>query len=118
MYDQIENILMTKSLDLFSSDKKVPTFLTDAGPAAGNEGVAVDDIAVPQLKILQPMSPELMMNIEGAKPGLFINSVTHDVFDSIFLVNLMYEHNYAIFKTRDGGGGKVAQAESRNDALA
>lgn len=104
---------MTKSLNLFSTEKSVPSFLTDAGSAAGNEGVAVDDIAVPILKILQPMSPELQMNIEGAKPGLFINSVTHDVFDSIFLVNLMYEHNYAIFKSRQ----KISQAATRAEAV-
>jgi hypothetical protein len=107
-----------KELNLFAVDKEVPSFLTDVGSHAGNEGVSVDDIAVPQLKILQPMSPELMQNIEGAKAGLFINSVTHDVFDSIFLINLLYEHNYAVFKSREAGGGKVSQADSRNDAQA
>jgi hypothetical protein len=107
-----------KELNLFAVDKEVPSFLTDAGSHAGNEEVSVEDIAVPQLKILQPLSPELMMNIEGAKPGRFINSVTHDVFDSIFLVNLMYEHNFAVFKVRDLGGGKVSHADSRAEAQA
>jgi hypothetical protein len=107
---------MSKELSLFSTDKKVPSFLTDAGNSAGNEAVTLDDIAVPQLKILQPLSPELMMGIPNAKPGLFINSATHDVFETIHVVNMMYEHNYVIFKTRDAGGGKVAQAKTRTEA--
>jgi hypothetical protein len=107
---------MKSELSLFAMDKKVPSFLTDAGNAAGNEAVTLDDIAVPQLKILQPLSPELMMGIPNAKAGLFINSATHDVYETIHIVNLMYEHNFVIFKTRDAGGGKVAQATTRAEA--
>jgi hypothetical protein len=107
---------MKSELSLFAMDKKVPSFLTDAGNAAGNEAVTLDDIAVPQLKILQPLSPELMMGIPNAKAGLFINSATHDVYETIHIVNLMYEHNFVIFKTRDAGGGKVAQTTTRAEA--
>jgi hypothetical protein len=107
---------MSKELSLFAMDKKVPSFLSAAGNAAGNEAVTLDDIAVPQLKILQPLSPELMMGIPDAKAGLFINSATHDVHETIHVVNLMYEHYFVIFKSRDAGGGKVSQAATRAEA--
>lgn len=107
---------MGKELSLFSKEKKVPAFLAGADTSSSNDGVGIDDIAVPQLKILQPLSPELMMNIDGAKAGMFINSVTHELFDKIYVVNLMYEHNFGVFKIRDAGGGKIGQADSRAEA--
>jgi hypothetical protein len=108
---------MKSELSLFSMDKKVPSFLTDAGNASGNEAVTLDDIAVPQLKILQPLSPELMMGIPDAKAGQFINSATHAVCESLHVVNMLYEHNFVVFKTRETGGGKFAQADTRAEVV-
>ena len=109
--------MSNKELNLFAVDKKVPTFLTDVGTSVAGDGVTAEDIAVPQLKIIQPLSPEIHMNIPDCKPGLFINDVTHDLFDKIYVINLMYEHNFGVFKSRDNGGGKVAQAATLAEAL-
>ena len=65
-------------------------FAQDAG--IGVTDLGSEDLAIPFLKILQKMSPELD-DIESAKSGDIINTVTKDVIkskDGVRVVNCAY----------------------------
>ena len=57
---------------------------------AGLEAVSVKDIAIPFLKILQDLSPEVKKTkaeyIEGAEPGLICNTVTGELYKEIRVI--------------------------------
>jgi len=73
----------------------------------GNENVSTDDMSVPRINILQALSPQLDEDrqeyVKGAKVGLFHNSVTNDLYESIYVVNLYYEKDFAVFNKRSTG---------------
>ena len=60
-----------------------PVFEADAN--LGMENVVQDYLALPFLKILGQLSPEVNKRdgkyVEGASPGMIFNSVTGDLFD-------------------------------------
>jgi hypothetical protein len=89
--------------------------LADAG--SGVENMGMDDIAVPYLYILQPMSPQVDEDqeayIKGAKPGMFFNNVSGEIYDGretgLTVIPCAYERKYVEWIDRDsGGGGYVA----------
>lgn len=74
----------------------------------GFENQTRDDYAIPFLGILQGLSPQLE-TVDGAKPGLIINTVTNDLHpkDGVAFVPAWTEHLYVEWKPRDQGGGFV-----------
>jgi hypothetical protein len=60
-------------------------FEADADKGLGNIGH--DDLALPFLKILGQLSPEVNKRdgkyVEGAEPGMIYNSVTGELFDGV-----------------------------------
>ena len=52
---------------------------------AGMEGVGIDELATPFLRVLQSNSPQVNEAkgeyIKGARPGMFLNTATRQVFD-------------------------------------
>jgi hypothetical protein len=77
-------------------------------------GFRKEDIAVPFIKVLQSLSPELKKQnpkyIDGAEEGDFINSVTGRVYKGgtgIILVPAAFLPSYIEWKPRDSGGGIV-----------
>lgn len=90
--------------------------------ARGNENVAQGDLQTPRLKLLQSISNEVIKQhsdyIEGAEAGMFMNSVTKELFSgSVYLINLYYVKRWNVWKTQKAGGGPVAfcatEAEAR-----
>ena len=81
----------------------------------GSEGVSADDIAIPYIGILQGLSPQCIEGkegaIEGARPSMFFNNVTNEIFEGrkngIFLVPAFYRKQWLMWKTREAGGGLV-----------
>lgn len=70
-----------------------------------------EDYAVPFLGVLQSNSPQIE-NMAEAKPGKLINTVTNDLYESktgIKFVPVYTDHMFVEWKTRDAGGGFVAQ---------
>jgi hypothetical protein len=89
--------------------------MRDAG--VGVESMSMDDIAVPYLYILQSGSPQVNEDadtyIKGAKPGMFFNNVSNEVYDGrevgLTVIPCAYERKYVEWIDRDsGGGGYVA----------
>ncbi len=77
-------------------------FAADAG--MGMEGVDKDSFAIPFLALLQGLSPQLE-TVEAAKPGLFINTITDEVFKEALVVPCAYQRRYLRWAPREAGGG-------------
>ncbi len=78
-------------------------FAADAG--MGTEGADKDSFAIPFLSILQPLSPQVADGIEGAKPGLFINSVTEEMMPEVTIVPVAFQRRFLRWQPREKGGG-------------
>jgi hypothetical protein len=84
----------------------------DAG--AGFEGMGRDDYAMPFLYVLQPNSP-IVTQDDNARPGMFMNMVTQDLFkaekakgaehEGIRFIPCFRQHQLIEWKKRDEGGG-------------
>lgn len=79
----------------------------DAG--MGTENVDKDSRAIPYLKLLQPLSPEVIKEeLEGAKAGLYINSVTKELFEQVTVIPCGFHRTYIEWGKRDSGEGFIA----------
>jgi hypothetical protein len=116
-----------------ASDKAVATaeqFDISQYAGAGTEGQDSKDIAIPFLKVLQPLSPELDETdgkyIPEAKQGQLLNSVTGQLYDGktgLLFVPCYYERKQLRWGARGQGSGgfkgemtevEVAQAREAN----
>lgn len=80
----------------------------DEGAGQGDRGR--DDVLIPFMAILQPMSPQVVNEtVAGAKAGMFINTATQEIYDGKtgveFVAVLTGKHNFVEFAPRDEGGG-------------
>ena len=61
------------------------TNLFEADANAGSQNMAQEDLALPFLKVLGQLSPEVNKrdgkHVEGAEPGMILNTVTNEIFD-------------------------------------
>ena len=81
----------------------------------GFENQTRDDRSTPYLTLLQTNSPQCAEvadgGIEGAKPGMFMNSATEEVYDGrddgVLIVPAYTEHLYVEYRPRLEGGGFV-----------
>lgn len=72
----------------------------------GFESKGMQDISLPFLNILQPLSPQVADGtLEGAKAGMFFNTVTNELSDSVTFVWCHDEIKYVEWIPRDAGGG-------------
>lgn len=81
----------------------------------GNEELTADDLAIPRLSLLQGLSPQCD-EVEGAKPGLFHVSVTDELFEEMYAINLLYRKYYTVFVKRDQGGGFLGSFDTQGEA--
>ena len=77
-------------------------FAADAG--LGMEGADKSSFAIPFLSILQGLSPQLE-TVDGAKPGLFINSITNEVFKEVYVIPCAFQRRFLRWAPRSEGGG-------------
>ncbi|MGH1373578.1 MAG: hypothetical protein ACRBBW_16175 [Cellvibrionaceae bacterium] len=107
-----------QEVSLFGTKSEMmPAHLTEntADQGLGNEDVGVEDMALPRLNLLQPLSPQLD-EVDGAKAGLLHNSITDELYESVYLINLKYSKEFSVFKKRDFGGGFNGSYESKAQA--
>ena len=91
----------------------------------GLTNVGHDDLALPFLKVLGQLSPEINKRngkyVEGAEPGMIYNSVTGDLFDGekgIEVIPCHYKLEYIEWQDRgEGSGAPVAIHPSSSDIL-
>lgn len=87
---------------------------------AGYEGDTSDDVQIPLLNLLQALSPECQEGgddaIDGARPGLFINSVTKRVYGpEVLFVPSCKERVFVEWRSRKHGGGFVERHDRNSD---
>jgi hypothetical protein len=98
------------------------TFDMEADAAQGAQNISQDDLALPFLKILGQLSPEVNKRdgkyVEGAEPGKIINTVTNELFDSINVVPCHYKRQYIEWQDRGtSSGAPVAIHEADSDIV-
>ena len=80
------------------------TNLFEADANQGAQNISQEDLALPFLKILGQLSPEVNKRdgkyVEGAEPGKIINTVTNELFDEIQIVPCHYKRQYIEWQDR------------------
>ena len=109
------------AISLVSND--VPAHVRAAqGAGRGNEDVG-SAIAIPRIKLLQKMSPEVdkynAKHIAGADVGHFINSISSEVYgEELYAVSLKFKVEYVVWRSMEAGGGLLGNFTNQADAEA
>ena len=101
----------------------ISSFEVDSGKGLGK--LTQEDLALPFLKILGQLSPEVNKRdgkyVKGAEPGMIFNSVTGDLYDGakgIQVVPCHYKLEYIEWRDRgEGSGAPVAIHSSSSDVM-
>jgi hypothetical protein len=101
------------------------TNIFEADADKGLTNIGHDDLALPFLKILGQLSPEVNKRdgkyVEGAEPGMIYNSVTGELFDGERGVNVIpchYKLEYIEWQDRgEGSGAPVNIHPSSSDIM-
>ena len=98
------------------------TNLFEADANKGSQNMSQDDLALPFLKVLGQLSPEVNKThgkyVEGAEPGKIINTVTSELYDNINIVPVFYKRQYVEWQDRGTStGAPVAIHEADSDII-
>ena len=98
------------------------TFDMEADAQQGAQNIAQEDLALPFLKILGQLSPEVNKRdgkyVEGAEPGKIINTVTNELYDSINVIPCHYKRQYIEWQDRGTStGAPVAIHDADSDIV-
>ena len=101
------------------------TNVFEADANAGSQNITQDDLALPFLKVLGQLSPEVNKQnakfINGAEPGMIVNSVTKELYDGkkgIDVIPVHYERQYVEWQDRgQTGNAPVAIHKADSDIL-
>ena len=98
------------------------TFDMEADAQQGAQNIAQEDLALPFLKILGQLSPEVNKRdgkyVEGAEPGKIINTVTNALYDKISVVPCHYKRQYIEWQDRGtSSGAPVAIHDADSDIV-
>jgi len=98
------------------------TNLFEADANQGAQNISQEDLALPFLKILGQLSPEVNKRdgkyVEGAEPGKIINTVTNDLYDMVSVVPCHYKRQYIEWQDRGTStGAPVAIHEADSDII-
>ena len=98
------------------------TNIFEADANKGAQNISQEDLALPFLKILGQLSPEVNKRdgkyVEGAEPGKIINTVTNQLYDSVDVVPVFYKRQYIEWQDRGtSSGAPVAIHEAGSDII-
>jgi hypothetical protein len=99
--------------------------LFEADADKGSQNMTQEDLALPFLKVLGQLSPEINKRdgkyVEGAEPGMILNTVTNEIFDGakgIDVLPVFYERKYVEWQDRgDSKGAPVAIHNAESDIV-
>jgi len=101
----------------------VANIMDDLYEAAGQgmETITQEDMQIPFLRLLQPLSPQLIKTdpkfIKGASAGDIFNTVTGDFWDAEEGVNVLmcaYTTKFLEFQLRESGGGFMGEIKAND----
>jgi hypothetical protein len=103
----------------------LPANMFEDDAAKGLGAIGQEDLALPFLKILGQLSPEVNKRdgkyVEGAEPGMIFNSVSGELYDGVKGINVIpcfYKLEYIEWKDRgEGLGAPVAIYDSSSDIM-
>ena len=103
----------------------LPTNIFEDDAAKGLGAIGQEDLALPFLKILGQLSPEVNKRdgkyVEGAEPGMIYNSVSGELYDGVKGIDVIpcfYKLEYIEWKDRgEGLGAPVAIYDSSSDIM-
>ena len=103
----------------------LPANVFEDDAAKGLGAVGQEDLALPFLKILGQLSPQVNKRdgqyVEGAEPGMIFNSVSGELYDGVKGINVIpcfYKLEYIEWKDRgEGLGAPVAIYDSSSDIM-
>ena len=103
----------------------LPANMFEDDAAKGLGAIGQEDLALPFLKILGQLSPEVNKRdgkyVEGAEPGMIYNSVSGELFDGVKGIDVIpcfYKLEYIEWKERgEGLGAPVAIYDSSSDIM-
>jgi hypothetical protein len=97
----------------------------EADANQGTQNISQEDLALPFLKVLGQLSPEINERdgkyIDGAKPGMIINTVTNEIFDGVKGIDVIpafYKRQYVEWQDRGtSAGAPVAIHDADSDIV-
>ena len=103
----------------------LPSNMFEEDAAKGLGKIGQEDLALPFLKILGQLSPEVNKRdgkyVEGAEPGMIFNSVSGELYDGVKGIDVIpafYKLEYIEWKDRgEGPGAPVAIYDSSSDIM-
>ena len=103
----------------------LPANMFEDDAAKGLGAIGQEDLALPFLKILGQLSPEVNKRdgkyVEGAEPGMIYNSVSGELYDGVKGIDVIpcfYKLEYIEWKDRgEGPGAPVAIYDSSSDIM-
>ena len=101
------------------------TNVFEADANQGAQNIAQEDLALPFLKVLGQLSPEVnkkhAKHVEGAEPGMILNTVTNENYDGnkgIEVLPVYYKRQYVEWQDRgESKGAPVAIHDASSDIL-
>jgi len=101
------------------------TTMFEADADKGSQNITQEDLALPFLKVLMPLSPEVNKMdgkyVEGAEPGMIFNSVTRELYNGAKGINVLpchYLKQYVEWQDRGtSGGSPVAIHKAGSDIV-
>ena len=97
------------------------TFDMEADAQQGAQNISQEDLALPFLKILGQLSPEVNKRdgkyVEGAEPGKIINTVTNALYDKISVVPCHYKRQYIEWQDRGASSGAPVAIHDANSDI-
>ena len=106
-------------------ENAVAVNMFEADADKGSQNITQEDLALPFLKVLGQLSPEVNKRdgkyVDGAEPGMILNTVTNEFFDGAKGINVLpvfYERKYVEWQDRgEGKGAPVAIHEASSDIM-
>ena len=96
----------------------------EADAAAGSQNIGQEDLALPFLKVLGQLSPEVNKRnskyVQGAEPGMIINTVTNELYDGekgINVVPVFYKRQYIEWQDRGESSGAPVKIYDAGDDI-
>ena len=101
------------------------TNIFEADADKGSQNITQDDLALPFLKVLGQLSPEVNKQhgkyVQGAEPGMILNTVSNDCYDGskgIEVLPVYYHRQYVEWQDRgESKGAPVAIHSAASDIL-
>ena len=94
----------------------------EADADKGTQNISQEDLALPFLKVLGQLSPEVNKRdgkyVEGAEPGKIINTVSNELYDQINVLPVFYKRKYIEWQDRGTStGAPVAIHDADSDII-